>query len=583
MIITQENINQVLKGSRNNNLILAEDYENRLCLHGKETDTVPQNDAFKKFISKYPDSLLPSDKSSTFKSLITYPLPTVGLIKEIYSELWKVFDAQNKVETFVFNNEEHQIDFQDYRQKIKEPNYWNSIAWKIIQTRVNSILIVDLAEEQKTDLPEPVFFTIPISSVLHVKEEEDGETLSDLIFSGHVSQEDKAKGIEEIIYIYDSASYQVAIKRSNGGYVIELEQPHNLGYCPARYLWTDKRGHMQKSAPHGSELGDLDWILYQTISSRNLELYAGFPIITTYQEDCTYQNEDGVSCESGYLNNLVESNGVKKIERTNCPECSSRSLVGPGSVKEVPAPIDNQSADLMPAAEITKGDVDSLEWFEGNLSKKINSVKTRVVGIGGEANNDQAKNQKQIESGFENKQTILSSIARNLEKIQKFTLDTIAKLRYGDSYSGSVISYGNKFFLQTESQALENYKKAKEDGMPNYVLEEYRVSMLQKRYRNDPDMLKRVLLLDFLEPLPDYSISDIIDVGSIDGKVIFRKMNFNDLIKRFELENGNIIKFRDGIDLEVRIAKINQVIDGYVDETFVPPPPPLEPARVVTK
>lgn len=574
MVINQSNLNQLLKGKRSNQLEEAEAYENRLGLHGTETDKAPSTDAFKNFLKQYPISLLPEEKAETFKSLITYPLPTVSLIKEIYSELWKVFDAQNKVESFTFEKEENLSDFQSYRQKIKEPNYWSSIAWKLIQTNVNSIVVIDLDNEQTTDKPEPIFFTVPISSVVFLEETDNQENLEVLIWKGNPNHEQKTAGIEEVIYIYDKASYQVATKKSNSDWFIEDTQTHDLGYCPARYLWSDKRGEMQKSAPHGSELGNLDWILYQTISGRNLELYAGFPIITTYQEDCSYVSEDGVECESGYINNVTEINGERKYDQTTCPDCSSRSLVGPGSVKEVPAPVDNQSADLMPAAEITKGDVDSLEWFESSLDTKIAKVKLNVVGAGGEPNNNQAKNTKQIESGFENKQTILSNIARNLEKIQKFTLDTIAKLRYGDDFDNSIISYGNKFFLQTEAEALENYNRAKKEGLPNYILEDYRLSMLHKRYRNDPDMLKRVILLDFLEPLPDYSLDNINTVTFIDQKVVFKKMNFNDLIKRFELEHGNIVKFREGIDLNVRVAKINEVLDKYVEETFVKPPPP---------
>ena len=574
MIINQANLNQLLKGKRSNQLEEAEAYENRLGLHGTETDKAPSTDAFKNFLNQYPISLLPKEKAETFKSLITYPLPTVSLIKEIYSELWKVFDAQNKVESFTFENEENLSDFQSYRQSIKEPNYWSSIAWKLIQTKVNSIIVVDLAEEQTTSKPEPIFFSVPIESVVFLEETDNQENLEALIWKGLPSHEQKNAGIEEVIYIYDKASYQVATKKSNADWFIEFTQSHDLGYCPARYLWSDKRGEMQKSAPHGSELGNLDWILYQTISGRNLELYAGFPIITTYQEDCSYISEDGVECEGGFINNISEVEGIRKVEQTACPDCSSRSLVGPGSVKQVPAPIDNQSADLMPAAEITKGDVDSLEWFESSLDTKIAKVKLNVVGAGGEPNNNQAKNTKQIESGFENKQTILSNIARNLEKIQKFTLDTIAKLRYGEDFDNSVISYGNKFFLQTEAEALENYNSAKKEGLPNYILEDFRLSMLHKRYRNDPDMLKRVILLDFLEPLPDYSLDNINTVTFIDQKVVFRKMNFNDLIKRFELEKGNIVKYREGIDLNVRVAQINKILDKYVEETFVAPPPP---------
>lgn len=578
MIINQEILNKILKEQRNPNLKKAEEHESRLSLHGFETDTAPIAKAFEEFLEIYPKNLLPAEKASTFESLITYPLPTVSLVKEVYKELWKVFDAQNKVETFVFNNNELIQDFQEYRASIKEPGYWASIGWGIIQTKINSILVVDLSAEQETELPEPLFFTVPVEQVRALEQKRDGETLEYFIWQVDLTDEEK-NTLSEKVYIYDDAAYQIATKAVNSEeFVIVLNNPHDLGYCPARHYWTDNRTEMQKAAPHGKELGNLDWILYQTISGRNLELYAGFPIITTYQEDCTYETEDGYACDKGYTK-IPRTDDNTKYDRKPCPDCESRTLVGPGSVKEVPAPRENVDADLMPAVEVTKGDVASLEWFESSLKNKIDEFKMKVVGQGGEPKNDQAKNQKQIDSGFESKQTILSDVARNLEKIQKFTLDTIARLRYGEKYEYSIISYGNKFFLQTEKETLENYKQAKDEGLPNYVLEDMRINMLQKRYRNDPDMLNRIMLLDLLEPLPDYDVKALVPIVTIDPKVTFMKINFNDLIKRFELENGNILEYREGIEMNARVAKIKEILDKYVDETFIEPPEP-EPETI---
>ena len=575
MIITQEILNKLLKNKRSESLVKAEKYEERLCLHGVETDIIPNIKAFEEFIDNYPSSLLPAEKANTFKNLLTYPLPTVGLVKSMYKELWKVFDAQNKVESFIFKNNELIQDFQEYRESIKEPNYWESLGWDLVQTKINSVLVIDLAANQTTNSPQPIFFTVPITEVRSISEKSNGESLDYLIWQVSPTQEQKDKGIAEVVYIYDDTSYQIATKKHNSdNFEIILTNPHDLGYVPARYFWTDSRNEGQKAAPHGSELGNLDWVLYQATSGKNLELYAGFPIITTYAEACSYINEDGIPCVDGFLNIPTTQGDSTKYERTICPDCDSRSLVGPGSVKEVPAPIDNQSADLMPAAQITEGDVNGLKWFEESLKSRIDNINKKVTGTGGEASNDQAKNQKQIDSGFESKQTILSNIARNLEKIQKFTLDTIAKLRYGEQYERSIISYGNKFFLQTEQETLENYNKAKIDGLPNYILNDMRLAMLQKRYRNDPDMLNRIMLLDILEPLPDYDIKNIAAIATIDPKVLFLKINFNDLVKRFELENGNIVEYREGIDLDIRVAKIKQVLDGYVSELYVEPPQP---------
>lgn len=574
MIVSDQAVINLLKEPRSRELNEADDHENRLRLHGERTDKAPtDNPAYEDFIISYPSALLPKDKATVFKALLTWPLPTVSLVGEVYGELSKVFEGQNKVFEFYFKDEEKLGDFQEYRQKIKEPTFWQIDAWQLVQTKINSVIAIDLSLEQNTTAPEPRFFVIPVCSIHAILNDPITNSCEFLIWKTDPSSEERLAQIVEVAFTYDDATYRMLHRREGmDEFEVVLTVPHLLEYTPARMLWTDKlrKSSILKQAPHSPQLGDVDWILYQTICSRNLELYAGFPIVTTYQEQCDYQNSDGFSCEDGFIFRFVGDivEGIEsRREKVACPSCSNRVLVGPGSVKEVPAPLDSQSANLMPAVEVTKGDVDSLEWFADDLDMKISEFNQSVTGKGSEPKNDQAKNEKQVAGDFENRQAILARVALNLEQIQKFTLDTIALLRYGkEQYQGSIISYGTKFFLQSEKEVLESYQAAKTEGLPNYILENRRIAMLQKTFKNDPLMMARVQILDMLEPLPDYTSKEIDTMTFVSRETLGYKVHFNDLIKRFELENDDIVKWRGNVDMKVKIAAIDKILREYLED-----------------
>ena len=566
MILDKETLQKILKEKRSPSLTDCEFYEDRLDFHSKDTDKAPDGRSFGDFIKSYPEKLLPASKAKIFRSAITFPLPTVSVVKDIKATLSKVFDAQNKVESLTFTDKVHNEDFADYREEIKEALLWPSAIWDMYFGKVNTTLIIDLPAEQSTKLPEPKIYLVPIEQCRAKLLTENGEDMEYFIWQKIPTEEQRDNDIEEIVYVYDDAYYRVATrKKMNEDWEIIHEVAHDIGKCPAKHIMTTDRGDGVKLSPIGSELGSFDWLLFRTIMRRCLELYAGFPIITTYAEFCNYKTpEDQIPCIEGFI---TQDNG----ENTPCPQCSNRSLVGPGSVKEIPVRVGNDEADLMPAVSLTVGDTASLESIQESIDIDIAGIKERITGGGGEPKNDQAKNLKQIDSSFERKQSALSPIARNLEKIQKFALDVMATIRYGENFIHSSISYGNKFFMQTELEALEYYKLSKDAGMPNYVQEDTRINMLKKKYRNDPNVLERMLLLDYLEPLPDYAVIVVDALVSVNDKVKYKKIHFNDLVKRFELEHGEVTEYRVLLDISLRVALISDILDKYVDDEYVEP------------
>lgn len=585
MILKDTQVIQKLKEKRSQELIDCELHESRLTFHTKSSDNSYQSktnkrSAFEDFIESYPDKILPNDKAETFKNLISWPIPTVGLVSKAFKELSKVHDGQNKVIEFFFKDEELEQDFNEYREKIQERRFWNNDGWNVVRHRINSVLAIDLSIEQE-GRPAPEMFLIGIESVHEIMNNING-VCEYLIWKSKPTQKERDEKIIDIAFIYDDERYRKAIlKDGDEQFTIIVDAPHDLGYCPAKQFWNEKLDNslVKKKAPHSEEVGNLDWLLFQTITERHLGLYAGFPIITSYQEECNYKSEDGFECDSGWVNRVLpplHEGGEARIHSEQCPDCESRKLIGAGSIKEVPAPQDKEEHTLMPAVEITEGDTDSLKWYEGSIEVKRNRFLDSVIGSGGEPNNDQAQNEKQVTGSFESKQQVLLDLARNYETITKFALDTIGLLRYGkEQYQGSAVSYGTKFFLQTEEQLLKDYDQAKKDGLPNYMLELSRESLLQKKFKNDPVMMARVSLLDLLEPYPDYSIDQLAKLDYVQREKKALKVYFNDYIKRFEIEYGDIVKWMKDAPLEIKITKINDILEAYLKEDI-----PDEPVEV---
>lgn len=592
MILEDSQAIKILKERRHQDLIDAELHEARLTLHSQAVDYSNRNNsreysAYSDFLNRYPNNILPKDKAETFVNLMTWPLPTVPTVAKAFKELAKVHDGQNKVLEFFFKDEELEQDFNEYRNLIQERAFWNNDGWNVVKHRINSVLAIDL-ETVQDGRPAPKQFLIDIKNVHSILNTPNGKC-EYLIWKAHPTLEQKNDKIISIAFIYDDKSYRTAILREgNTDYTIDKIVPHDLGYTPAKQFWNEKldTSLIKKRAPHSDELGNLDWLLFQTGSERHLGLYAGFPIITAYSEECNYKSEDGFACDGGWINSVTESlheGGEDRINSSPCPSCESRKLIGAGSIKEVPAPQEKEDHTLMPAVNITEGDVDSLKWFEESTDSKRRMFHEAVVGIGGEPSNNQAQNEKQVTGSFESKQQVLLDLAQNYEIITKFTLDTIGLLRYGkEQYQGSAVSYGTKFFLQTEEQLLVNYDQAKKDGLPNYMLEQSRESILQKKFKNDPTMMARVTLLDLLEPYPDYSIDQLTGWDFIVREKKALKAYFNDYIKRFEIENGDIVKWMSEIPLEIKVAKIGDILMGYLKEE-IPDEPEPEPAPGFTK
>jgi hypothetical protein len=398
-----------------------------------------------------------------------------------------------------------------------------------------------------------------------------------LIFREVIQEKDK-----ELIFVYDDVSYRVFEKTGSSDPVLVSVFEHGLGFCPARSFWTtplNSTSRFLKRGPITNSLSDLDWLLFFQIAERYLQLYAPFPIYAMYRDKCTHKvtGENGgiiKQCVGGYM----QTPGQRYIgtDREVCPVCAEAGKVGPGHIIFISPPKEvggtGADPDLMAnPIKIIPAETQSLDYVRKTLSELKSEIRVNCVGRSIDTNDASAKNELQVESGFESSEAILIKTKRNFEIIQGFALDTVARLRYGDQYLGGVVNYGDQFLQKSEGQEMLEYKTAIENKMPVYDLKERRKDIYNARYRNDPTRKKRFEILENLEPFPDQTVGELVNLQKATPSLVNEddliiKMFFNSFIDRFERERASVTAFGSAIAFDKKIAAIREDLVKYAQE-----------------
>lgn len=569
MALELNQIKQILqKPSKRQVIQKAVNMQRRLRFHTETNIAVSDINQPTTIFLQWVKTFLPKDKFNIFLQLFKFPLSTPAVVEDVYRELERVFYSRNSSSSYQFTDSELAEDWANYKKNsLNEPEIWKTTGWKRMQVSPNSILVVDLPQIQKSSRPEPYFYWLEIDAVIDYQLSKlDDNAFEWLIFNQPNHQ----------IAVFDDAYIRIyQLNEKNEIQSLVSEASHDLGYCPARFFWSTQLNEKNKDLkknPITKELSNLDWYLFFALSKQHLDLYAPYPIYSAYEADCNFENnETGDYCDGGFLRNAkgeykILNDGT--VER--CPCCSEKRIAGPGSFLEVPVP--NQSegvADMRNPVQITTIDKGSLDYNVNECTRLKNEIVISVVGSGGAVSEKEAINEMQVTANFESKTSVLNALKTNFELAQKFIEDTICKLRYGDAFISSSISWGTEFYVFTVTELYSKYKQAKENGASNSELDAISQQILEVEYRNSPLVLQRMLILKQLEPYPHKTLDEVIKLfekGLLDERLVKLKINFNTLVDRFERENINIIEFASKKPLRDKINIITNKLLEYVTE-----------------
>ena len=513
-------------------------------------------------------NLIPKDKFETFRTLFRFPVMTNEVLAVCYDKLSRIFDGRNPAFSYQFKTTEQRDDWEWYRQEcLHEPSVWSEKGWEFFKTQINSVLIVDLPEEQDASdrNPQPYFYWLPIRDVIDFKADPSTGQMKYIIF----------RQDEDRIAVFDDESRRIFTAKGNMVGELLAEYPHDLGYCPARFFWNEPLSLDKpdiKASPVTKELDRLDWYLFYAISKRHLDTYGSYPIYWGYEQSCDFHNdENGDYCDGGFLKDKhnhwhYDNNGLL----VPCPVCSRKRITGAGSFIEVPVPNkDEGQPDLSNPVGMVSVDKDSLEYNRDEALRLRSDIITAIVGTNEEITTRDALNEQQILANFESQSQVLQRVKKGFEQAQKWVDDTCCRERYGDAFVSSSINYGTEFYLFTSDELRERYKKAKEAGMSEADLDALLQQIVETEYRHNPQQMQRMIILGDLEPyrhLTRDEVQALYDKQLVTVEELLVKLNFADFVRRFERENMNIITFGENIDYDTKIQTIKERMADYARE-----------------
>ena len=514
------------------------------------------------------ENILPHDKFVLFKALFRYPVKTNEITEICFDKLSRIFDGRNPVYNYQFVNSSYRDDWEQYRlQKLNEPDVWSTKGWEFFKSEINSVLIVDVPREQKTPLPEPYFYWLPIDDVLSYKADPTTGQMDYIVF----------RRKDEIV-VLDDETYRVWDDKKHLGMIDgmpKIEAKHDLGYCPARFFWNEPISLDEpdvKASPLSAELESLDWFEFFHISKRQLDLMGAYPILSGYEQSCDFTNaENGDYCDGGFLR---DKQGHYRLDMAGlllrCPKCGNKRIVGAGSFVEIPVPNEQENTpDLRNPVQILKVDRDSLQYNVDEEKRLREEIITAVVGQDEIVTNRDAFNEQQVMANFESVTTVLTRVKKGFEAAQQWTDETCCRIRYGRYFISANINYGTEFFLYSVDELRKQYKAAKDSGAPESELDMMLNRILETQYRNDPMQLRRMMLLSELEPyrhLSRQEVTEMFEKGIVSEQDLRIKLNFPNFVRRFERENTNILDFGEAIPYKKKIDTIMAEFRHYADE-----------------
>lgn len=571
MSLTIEQIREVVKSPRKSKIIgKAVAHQNRIRFHAQTRLTAQFAQPLTEFLG-WVDDLIPADKARTFKTLFRFPVKTNEITNVVFDKLSRIFDGRNPASNYQFINSEQRDDWEYYRQEVlKEPAIWQTRGWEYFQTEINSVLIVDLPTEQPKDdrYPAPYFYWLPIGRVI------DFET------TGTASMRWIAfRQANDRIAVFDEEYYRVF--RANNGQLGDLliETKHNLGYCPARFFWSEPLNLDEpdvKRSPLSKELSALDWYLFFHISKHHLDLFGSYPVYSGYAPDCNYRNKEGDVCDGGFLR---DADGSYKTTADGlllkCPKCGDKRIAGAGSFVEIPIPDASQGVpDLKDPVKMLGADVASLNFNVQEEQRLRQEIITSIVGTDTEIINDQALNELQVDANFESQSTVLNRVKKGFEAAQNFVDETVCRLRYGNLFISANVNLGTEFYTLTPMELRRRYQAAKSSGASEAELDAMQTQIIETEYRNNPTQLQRMLILAELEPYRHLTLAEVVELWQkkvISDEDMRIKLSFADFVRRFERENINIIEFGTEVPYAKKIDIITNKFKEYADENRTRP------------
>lgn len=514
-------------------------HSQRLKFHNDST--LCYNDAAATYLFQFllwVKKLLPADKYDRFEQLITYPYPTNELLESIWKNLSRVFEGENRIIDLKFDDKQLVADFK----KFFDNDDFQLKAFRALQSDPDTVVVCDMPYDDPNG--KPYYYLVGTPSIIDLSVD-DKNDVEYVIFESGSNNEIVAMD-KDYIRVFDGTRRDdLKLKR---------EAVNPIGKTPARMLWCERLtyGGLNRKSPVTSVLGDLDKLFFDCVSRDYAEMYGKYPILASYETQSPYEGDTS--------------------DKRETKEGEGKRFLGPGSFVTSPMPTSKDEPDLnVNAVKFINADPDVLAFIDRRIREDKDKIFKSVVGDSGEVRNDAAKNEKQIESGFESKQDVITKVKYQFEEIHEWVIDTLCKMAYGDKFLSCEVDYGTQFYLLDEYALLDSLSVAKDKRVPDAIVSDITRQYFETKYRSDSDTKRRMKIILDLDPFPSKSIEDVMEIYKVSPLLVgdenmLVKMHLDALVRRFERENLPLAEFANQYEYFEKIQIINKAIRGYVNQ-----------------
>ena len=511
-------------------------------------------------LTSYLRNTLTSEKYQAISKFFTFPLSAVNISNDILTDLFFVFHGKNAA----FNIDYPNARFKDIAESVLSElgirSWIEENGKKVLKCSPNAVVVIDL-----DDKGNPMLLNIPNNKLMGYEFKTDC-SFDFVVFEHSRDKENKIKRVA----VYDDEYYRV-IDVENGRGTMVTENAHNLGYCPAKFFFDkplNEKYEFNRAVPLSSVTGVLsEWAIFEAfiLYAHN---YGAFPAIEYADSGC-----EQLGCEGGIIQSRLISNDNDNpiyTQPSECPSCAKKGFIGPGTAIGVSVSEDASVQDTRGILRFVVPDVTSLKHLGEYQDRKENFIKVSVAGYNN-VTTKEAVNESQVKYLKESRLKPILDIKKHLEELYKWIAKTTVKLLYDVDIKVSA-NFGTEFFILTESDLLLLITAAKAAGVQSSEIAELNQVLIQTKYKNDPHKARRMLIAADVEPSPYDSRAEVkekFSSGMISREDYFIKLNFIDLLAKFERENGDIVQFGSEIAYSKKIEKIKNTLLFYTNQMLI--------------
>ena len=539
----------------------GKDYESRLRLftEPKFKEDVKKEKAWDEFLV-FLGNAISKEKAIKIADYIQFPLSVCGISKGLMSDLYKVFNAGNSFFNVTSVKKKGGEKLEALLAKVNLDKWIEANGKEVLKNKPNTIVVVDRDKEG-----EPYLLTVENERLLDFKFKEGSFVEFEYIVFVH-----SIEGEEERLAYYDNEGYYVYRKLEGGELELDSNVLHGLGYCPARMFLEDRlnsNGELNRKAPLSFVLAKLqEWQLFDLYKFYT-DHYAPFPVVEMVKAKCGVEN-----CNNGVISkeNHYFENGDRKVLLTheNCKVCKDNNTIGVGTRILLDPPLDKDEPTASGKFRMISNSTENLEYLAGKLEGIEEYIKLKVIGVDNSMVK-QAVNEKQVRGSFENKTNILLDLKTNLDNLYHWIAKTLAKLAIGEAPVEIMANFGTQWYLVGEDELQSKYKTAKESGLPRGEVDMIYSQLIETKYKGHPNKIKRLKLLNKLDPSPYSSFSEKVaatQAGILTKEEVLLSEKILYFVNKFELENGGLVEFGEDLDINEQTKTIYKILKKYVNE-----------------